>query len=125
MPGVVVAGGIIQCSHGGQLKLSSGRSELEVGGAQAIVSGLEVGLSFKSGAPGVTVPCLMTTPPPASTLSPCTATLAAIAGVSTLLTIAGAGVLLDDANGPATNGADLTATWRVASAGQTLLSVDR
>ena len=125
MPGVVVAGGIIQCSHGGQLKLSGGRSELEVGGAQAIVAGAEGGLSFAPGAPGVLAPCpWMDTKPPVPPPSPCTSS-SAVAGISALLAIGGIGVLLDTATGPATNPADPAATWSVANAGQALLSIDR
>ncbi len=123
MPDVVVSGGIIECSHGGQIKLSGGSSQLEVSAAQAITFGLEAGLSFAPGAPGVVSPCpkLTTTTPPSP--SPCTSS-PATAGVSTLLVIGGVGVLLDNANGLAVNAVDPSATWSIASSGQTLLSVD-
>ena len=125
MPEVVVAGGIIQCSHGGQIQFSGGADQLEVSGAKAITFGAEAGLSFQVGSPGVVVPCPWTnnaTTPP--TLSPCASTLAAVAGVSTLLTIGGVGVLLDNATGFATNPSDPSASWSIATAGQTLLSAD-
>lgn len=125
MPQVVVAGGIIQCSHGGQIQFSGGADQLEVGGAKAITFGEEAGLSFQVGSPGVVVPCPWTnntTTPP--TLSPCTSSLSAVAGVSTLLTIGGVGVLLNNATGSATNSSDPSASWSITNAGQTLLSAD-
>jgi hypothetical protein len=41
------------------------------------------------------------------------------------MTIGGRGVLLDSASGRATNPNDANATWSIARAGQTILSVDR
>lgn len=122
MPNVVVAGGVIQCSHTGQIKFSSGSGKLEVDGAGAITFGMEAGLSFATGAPGVIAPCLQTTPPPASSPSPCTSS-PATAGVSTLMTIGGAGVLLSNAQGLCVNPADPNAKWSIAAPGETVLSV--
>src|SRR5262245_58090307 len=100
MPNVVVAGGVIQCSHPGQIKFSSGCTKLEVNGAGAITFGMEAGLSFAAGAPGVIAPCTQQTKSPP--LPPCTSS-PATAGVSTLVTIGGAGVLLSNAQGPCVN----------------------
>lgn len=122
MPNVVVAGGLIQCSHGGSIKFSSGSSKLEVNGAGAITFGMEAGLSFAVGSPGVVSPCPETTPPPTSALSPCTSS-PATAGVSTIVMIGGAGVLLSNAQGLCVNPADPSAKWSLASPGETLLSV--
>jgi hypothetical protein len=124
MPNVVVAGAVIQCSHMGQVKLSGGDSRLDVSGAAAITFGMETGLSFQSGAPGVVVACQFPNPSPPPLTMPCASTLPATTGVSTLLTIGGAGVLLQNASGPAVNPADLSATWSIASPGQTLLLVE-
>lgn len=124
MPNVVVVGGIIQCSHKGTLQLSSGDSRLEIARAAALTSGMEVGLSFAPGAPGVVVPCPFPAPPsgpPGS--SPCTATSSATKGISTQLTVGGLGVLLDSASGQTINANDPSATWSVAQAGQTVMSV--
>jgi len=118
MPNVVVAGGVIQCSHGGQIQFSSGASQLQVSGSGAITFGMEAGRSFASGAPGVTVPC---TGLPASP-APCTSS-PALAGVATLLTVGGAGVLLASAQGRCVNTGDTSARWSIASPGETLLSV--
>jgi len=125
MPNVVVVGGEIQCSHGGLLQLASGSDLLEIAGAAAVTSGMEVGLSFAQGVPGVIVFCPNAAPsgPPGS--SPCTITTKATAGISTELTIGGLGVLLDNASGPATNPNGPPPTWSVAQAGQTLVSVDQ
>jgi hypothetical protein len=125
MPNVVVAGGVIKCSHSGQIQFSGGASQLQVNGSGAITFGMEANLSFASGAPGVTSPCPeMTKPPPPATPvpSPCTS-LPATAGVATLLTVGGAGVLLSSAQGPCTNPVDPSATWSIASPGETVLSV--
>jgi hypothetical protein len=127
MPNVVVAGCIIQCSHFGTLKLSAGDNRLSVNGAGAITFGKEAGLSFAFGAPGVVVacPCPSKAPPPSPPTIPCAQTLPATSGVSTLLTIAGAGVLLETATGQAVNPVDPSATWSIADAGQILLSADQ
>jgi hypothetical protein len=125
MPNVVVAGGVIQCSHGGQIQFSGGASQLQVSGSGAITFGMEAGLSFAAGSPGVTAPCPeMTKPPPPATPvpSPC-ASSPATAGVATLLMVGGAGVLLSSAQGPCVNPADPSAKWSIASPGETLLSV--
>ncbi len=118
MPNVVVAGGVIQCSHGGQIQFSGGASQLQVIGSGAITFGMEASRSFALGSPGVTVPCSG----PPSTNSPCTSS-PATAGVATLLTVGGAGVLLSSAQGRCANAADLSATWSIASPGETVLSV--
>jgi hypothetical protein len=118
MPNVVVAGGVIQCSHGGQIQFSSGASQLQVSGSGAITFGMEARLSFAPRAPGVTAPCPGT--PPAH--SPCTSS-PATAGVSTLLTVGGAGVLLFSAKGFCVNPGDPSAKWSIASPGETVLSV--
>jgi hypothetical protein len=118
MPNVVVAGGVIQCNHGGQIKFSSGSSKLAVNGAGAITFGMEAGLSFAAGSPGVIVPCTkMTQSSPPCTSSPATA------GVSTLVTIGGTGVLLGNAQGFCVNGVDPSASWSIGSPGETVLSV--
>jgi hypothetical protein len=124
MPNVVVAGGVIQCSHGGQIQFSSGASQLQVSGSGAITSGMEAGLSFAPGAPGVTTPCpkMTTPPPPPPVSSPCTSSRAT-AGVATLLTVGGAGVLLSSAQGPCVNLSDPKANWSIVSPGETVLSV--
>lgn len=120
---VLVAGAIIKCSHGGSCKLSKGNSKLTIGGNDVITSGMEVGISFAPGSPGVVVPCPKLanagTPPPPS---PCTATIATTpSGVATKLTVDGVGALLDGASGQTVNANDPAATWSVDSAGQTLL----
>jgi hypothetical protein len=126
MPNVLVVGGTIRCSHGGVVKLLKGDSRLEIASAAALMSGMETGLSFAPG-PGVVVPCPLPTkqPPGPPGSSPCTATISATTGVSTQLTVGDLGVLLDSASGQATNANDPAASWSVAQAGQTLVSVDQ
>jgi hypothetical protein len=124
MQQVVVAGAIIQCSHGGTARLPKGDNRLEISNKPAVTAGQETGVSFALGAPTTVVPCPHLTPPPAARSSPCSATQAAQKGISTLLVIGNAGVLLRNASGQATNADDPAAKWSVADAGQTLLSVD-
>jgi hypothetical protein len=123
MPLVVVEGGIITCSHGGQTRLSSGSQKLTIGGHAVVTSGMEVGIAFtpvgSPPTPANPAPCPIVTPP-ANTPSPCTATVAATAGVSTKITVDHQGVLLDSASGNTVN-AQSPGTWSVASAGQTLV----
>ncbi len=119
---VVSVGGIIKCSHGGQRRLTSGDSRLNVDGNNVVVQGQEIGLSFAPAPPVVITPCPVQTP--AGNPSPCTATLAATSGISTKLTVGGLGVLLDTARGNATNAQDPSATWSIANAGQNKLEAD-
>jgi hypothetical protein len=119
---VVVAGAILRCSHLGSARLTIGDPHLSVDGRAAVTAGKELGISFAPGAPGVLTPCPFSTPAGAS---PCTATVAASAGVSTLLLVGGVGVLLDSAGGQAINANDPAATWSVLDPGQTRLAVGR
>lgn len=113
MQNVVVVGATIQCSHGGKAQLLKGDKRLQISNTAVVTAGQEVGVSFA------------TCPFQAGSIkSPCTATVAATAGVSTLLIIGNAGVLLDNATGKATNANDTSATWKVSNAGQSLLSID-
>ena len=114
MQQVVVAGAIIQCSHGGKAQLPKGDNRLQISNKPVVTAGQEVGISFAATCPFKTN----------SGPSPCSATVAASAGKSTLLVIGGTGVLLDNATGQATNANDPSANWKVSDAGQTLLSVD-
>ena len=122
---IVVVGGFVQCSHGGRARLTSGNGKLKIGGADVVVSGGEVGLSFlppeAPPTPDNPVPCPRKgpgTPPPSS---PCSATVAAIKGVSTKMRVGGLGVLLDTASGQAVNASDPSARWTIADAGQSLM----
>src|SRR5579875_2589311 len=118
MPQVLVTGATIQCTHGGVISLTQGDDRLQVKGKATIVAGQEAGLSFAPGAPGVTTPCPFST---GGSASPCTSTLAASAGISTLLQVGNRGVLLSNATGQTVN--TPPATWSVQDAGQTLLSI--
>jgi hypothetical protein len=125
MSKIVVVGGFVQCSHGGRARLTSGSGQLRIGGADAVVSGGEVGLSFlppeAPPTPDHPVPCPVKGPgtPPPST--PCSATVAATAGVSTEVRVGGLGVLLDTASGQAVNVNDPSARWTIAEAGQAVV----
>jgi hypothetical protein len=124
MPQIVVAGTtgtIIQCSHKGTAHLPKGDNRLQISDNPAVTAGQEAGVSFAPGSPNVVTPCPYST---SQGPSPCTATLAATAGISTQLMVGGVGVLLDNATGQATNANDPSATWSVLNASQTLLSVD-
>lgn len=122
MANVVVAGGVLSCAHQGQVRLSSGDGRLTVDGNGAVLSGMEVGLSFAPGTPGVITPCPITSA--GGSPAPCAGTLAATSGVSAKLTIGGLGVLLDSAGGNVPNPQLGNATWSVTSAGQAKLTVD-
>jgi hypothetical protein len=124
MPKIVVVGAVIACSHKGQVKLSSGDSRLSISGSAAVVSGMETGISFAPGSPGLVAPCPFKTTSTPPVDSPCLATGPATAGVSALWEIGGKGVLLDNARGLATNANDPSAQWSVSDPGQTTLNVD-
>jgi hypothetical protein len=121
MPNVLVAGGVLACSHQGRAKLPTGDSRLTVDGQAAVVSGQEVGVSFAPGSPGLLTPCPFSTN---AGPSPCAATVAATAGLSTKLSVGGLGVLLDTATGTSTNPQDASATWSVSDPGQRKLTAD-
>jgi hypothetical protein len=122
MPKLVVVGGLVECNHHGKAKLKSGNAKLKIKGAEVVTAGGEVGLSFTAlPTPDNPAPCTKVgpgTPPPPS---PCTATLAAIFGVSTKIKVGGVGVLLDTASGPAANPNDPSANWKISDAGQDLV----
>jgi hypothetical protein len=112
---VLVKGAIIQCSHGGQIRLAAGDPRLDVDGSGAATSGMESGLSFASATP----PCSNVTTNPAASSAPCV-TLPATQGLAEKLAVGGVPVLLASASGetapsvlPAKPG-----TWSVANAGQ-------
>jgi hypothetical protein len=115
---VVVVGGTLACSHQGQARLVSGDSRLSADGKDVVVGGQEVGVSF---GPGAMTPCPFSTP---GGSSPCAATMAAMAGISTKVVVGTLGVLLDTAKGKATNAQDASATWSVQSAGQSIFESD-
>lgn len=117
----LVDGAILQCTHSGQAKLSGGDTRLSVSGNGAITFGMEAGISFAPGSPAVVTPCPFPDPKSGSP-SPCSATLPATSGTSTLLEVGGVPVLLDSASGMAANPGDPSAQWSVVSAGQTLLT---
>lgn len=125
MPNVVVVGGVIQCSHKGSVKFSSGSNLLEIAGAAALSFGMELGFSFAPGSPGLIAPCTFPNPSPPPPTLYCTGTEPATAGISTQLVIGGVGAVLDNASGPAINPGDPSATWSIADAGQTLFAVDQ
>ncbi len=126
MPKIVVGGGFLKCSHGGLTKLSKGNSKLTIGGAAAVTSGMETGYSFlpttAPPTPDQPAPCtqMTSTTPPAP--SPCSATSPATGGISSKITVGGAGVLLDTATGPAVNPADPSAKWTISDAGETKMN---
>jgi hypothetical protein len=117
---ILVAGAIIQCSHKGQVKLSGGDSRLTVSGNGAITFGMESGLAFAPGSPGLVSPC--TALFPNGNPAYCSATSPATAGQATLLAVGGTPVLLDNASGQTINPTGVPGTWSVTSAGQSLLS---
>lgn len=117
---VIVQGAVIQCPHGGQLKLLTGDSRLVVDENGAVTSGMEAGLTF--GSPQAPVPGMVsacnaqtTTSPPA--FVPCVTAATLPAGLATKLTVGNLPVLLDSASGPTVSGAG-PGTWSVGDAGQ-------
>lgn len=122
---VLVEGAIIQCSHGGQLKLSAGDARLSVDGNGAIVFGNEAGLTFGApNAPGPDglPPCLGQVQPPPPTgpvFVPCV-TNAAAEGMATKLAVGTVAALLDSASGT-TITPQPPGQWNVVSAGQAKL----
>jgi hypothetical protein len=125
MPKLVVVGGMVNCSHGGKARLKSGNAKLKIRGAEVVTAGSETGLSFLPGpalTPDNPAPCPVLDQ--SGKPSPCTATSAATAGVSTKIKVGGDGVLLHDvASGPAINPSDPKATWKITDPGQDLVEV--
>jgi hypothetical protein len=112
---VVVAGAMLQCSHGGQITVSAGSSRLTVGGHGAVLAGQEAGLSFASASPPCTNQTTTTPPAPA----PCT-TVTATGGTARKLAVGGTPVLLATASGKTTS-AGPPGTWQVSDPGQHIL----
>jgi hypothetical protein len=119
---VLVKGAIIKCSHGGQLKLSTGDTKLTVDGNGAVTFGMEAGLSFGSPTKpvaGMVAPCSAQTTSTPPVFVPCV-TSPAIAGQALKLALGGKPALLDKAKGTTVSGAG-PGTWSVAKAGQAKL----
>jgi len=93
MPLILVAGAKIQCTHAGIAAIPSGDERLTIGGNGAVTAGMEAGISFAPGSPGVLTPCPFTDPKSDSP-APCRGTQAATAGKSGILSVGGAAVLL-------------------------------
>lgn len=116
---VVVKGGTIKCSHGGELTLQKGASSLTVGGNAVVTSGMEAGLTFgspTSPAPGMVSPCNAQTPSTPPAYVPCVTT-PAVAGLAQKLFVGTMPVLLDSANGTTVSGAG-PGTWSIGDTGQ-------
>lgn len=117
MPKVLVDGAVIECMHGGQVKLTGG-GKLTVSNSAVLTSGMEAGLAFGPAGPNLVAPCSFTLPN--GSPSPCTTSSPSLpAGVSTRLSVGGQPALLETANGTTVN--TPPATWSVAAAGQTKL----
>ena len=124
MPKILVVGAVLECSHGGQIRIDSGNDKLKVGGKAALTAGMEAGLAFAASdvppMPNQLAPCtVMTPPPPTPKGVPCV-TSAASSGSATKLKVGGTAVLLDSANGSTIN-AISPGTWKVSKAGQSKL----
>ena len=117
---LLVTGGVLQCSHGGTLRLQTGNAKMKAAGQNIVTASMEAGLSFAPGAPGVLNPCPHQSPAPAP--SPCTATAPANSGQSQKTRVGGTPALLGTARGQAINASDPSATWSVADAGQTVVT---
>jgi hypothetical protein len=122
MAQVLVAGAVIECSHGGRVRISSGNSLMTVGGKQVVTADMLVGLSFAPG-PNMVAPCPVTTKSTPPAPSPCSSTLPPTAGLATYLSLNQLPVALDTARGNTLNTQD-PGTWSVADAGQTDLEAD-
>ena len=48
---VMVKGATLQCSHGGQITISTGDARMNVDNNAVVTSGMESGLSFPAGTP--------------------------------------------------------------------------
>lgn len=121
MAQVLVKGAKLKCSHMGMASLSGGNTLLSVSGNGAITAGMELGVSFAPGAPGVTSPCTVVSASGSPT--PCTIVAPATSGQSTVLSVGSVPVLLDSAKGQTVNATTGPAPWSVADPGQKLLSV--
>ncbi|MFI1619501.1 hypothetical protein ACH4VT_21445 [Streptomyces lydicus] len=123
MPRVLTEGAVLQCSHGGQTRLTAGEPTITVQGHGVVTAGAEVGFRFGAAdlpVPGMLTPCPVRTPDGSSPL-PCTiAAPATPAGLSTKLTAGGKPVLLDTATG-ITVSSPAPGSWSVADAGQSTL----
>ena len=121
-----MVGATLACPHGGQIKLLSGDPRLQVGTANAVVSGMEVGLSFASPvsppSPRTVTPCTATAAGP-SNFSPCIAPQpSGPSGLARKLFVGGRPALLETATGLVVNAAFPPGlTWRVADPGQSKL----
>ena len=114
---VLVKGAVIQCPHGGQLKLTSGDARLAVAGMGVVTSGMEIALTFGSPVkpvPGMVSPCTAGAP---NNYVPCVTSAAVPAGLAKKLAVGNVPVLLDSASGPTVSAAG-AGIWSVTNPGQ-------
>jgi len=116
---VLVSGAIIQCIHGGQMKLSGGDARLKITANPVLTFGMEAGLSFQSVAAPPLFPAPCTAVSPGGAPTPCV-TGPAVQGTSTKLSVGQLPVLMANAQGQTVSGAG-PGTWQVSDSGQTLL----
>lgn len=119
---VVVAGAVLKCSHGGQLRLATGDTRLTVSGNAVVTAGMEAGLMFGSPqapVPGMVSPCTAQTSTTPPAFVPCV-TAPSTGGTARTLTVGSRPTLLDTASGSTVSGAG-PGTWSVAKAGQSKL----
>lgn len=122
MPLVLVAGAVLQCSHGGQTKLTTGDPRVTVQGQGVVGSGMEVGFQFGAAekpVPGMVTPCAGRSPDGSAPMPCVIAAPAPPAGLAVKLAVGGKPVLLATANGITVSG--VPGTWKVADAGQVVL----
>jgi hypothetical protein len=113
MPAVLTENSTITCAHQGSVQRRAGQGNLTVNGQKVLVLGDLVGAAISG--------CANPVAPPSGNKT-CTATTAAIGGVSTKLRVGGKLVLLETING-LTDGTlgGAPQPWSVKSAGQTKL----
>ena len=108
MPKVLTAQAQVTCIHHGTVQVAASQQSFTAGGSPVLVMGDMEGKAIS----GCTLPASTST-------TPCSAVVATIAGVSTMLSAGSSPVLLDTAKG-VTNSVP-PGTWQVQSAGQTML----
>jgi hypothetical protein len=103
---VVVVGGKMKCTHGGEVDLSEGSGTLTIDG-DVVVDGKEIGISFADACPN-----------PGSSGGPCQLSAKAVTGVSTVLSVDNTSVLHEKASGLTS-----IAEWQISDPGQDILRV--
>ncbi len=112
MPNILTAASVLQCIHGGSVKVQASQSKLQVDGQAALLQS-DLLAATVSNCPNTNA---------AAGQTPCLKVTSILSGLSTDLLVDGQPVMLENATGLTNATPPLPVMWQVQAAGQTKLT---